>query len=86
MGRSRSPAVLGQRSAIPGIRLPGSGVRRRDDARYEDDGRRWPGILATVVIGLLLVVALLVGILPPPLGFIGVLLLARVLIGSFEER
>ncbi len=63
-----------------------SGYGAPDYPPYEEDGRRWSGVLATVIIGVLLFAALLVGILPPPLGFIGVLVLARVLLGSLDDR
>ena len=52
----------------------------------EADERRWPGIALTIVIGLVAMVALFAGLLPFPLFGLGFFILARAIIGRFEDR
>lgn len=50
------------------------------------DERLWPGIALTIAIGLVAIVALFVGLLPFPLFGLALFVLARAIIGRFEDR
>ena len=50
------------------------------------DERSWPGIVLTIVIGLIAVVALFAGLLPFPLFGLALFIFARAIFGRFEDR
>ena len=52
----------------------------------EADERLWPGIALTIVIGLVAMVALFAGLLPFPLFGLAFFIIARAIIGRFEDR
>lgn len=64
----------------------GRAYARRSTPADDAGPPRWPGVLFTVVLGLIALAALFAGILPFPLVGFAVLILARGVFDRFDER